>query len=253
MEFLLDSLRWTHVVAGFLGLAAFWIPVFARKGGANHRLYGKIFKYSAYVVLVGAIISVILHTIEGFTSGVTPADEPSRFGFLFFLGYLGVVVLIGLRHGIQVLENKRDVTALNTPLNRTMAWLAIACSVALIGYALYYRPSIMVILLALSPIGFGTGSGILKAIRGKRTERKVWYYEHMNAMLGTGIAFHTAFAVFGSRQIFEIGLQGWVAVVPWVLPALIGIPATSIWIRYYKRKFNDMPGKTVAQGSGASA
>jgi hypothetical protein len=62
----------------------------------------------------------------------------------------------------------------------------------------------------------------------------------MNAMIGTGIAFHTAFAVFGSGRLFDLGLEGWVAVIPWILPALIGIPAVAIWTRHYQRKFGDL-------------
>ena len=59
-------------------------------------------------------------------------------------------------------------------------------------------------------------------------------------MIGAGIAFHTAFAVFGSSRLFDIGLTGWIAVIPWVLPAAIGIPATILWTRHYRRKFGEL-------------
>jgi hypothetical protein len=36
-------------------------------------------------------------------------------------------------------------------------------------------------------------------------------------------------------------LTGWISVVPWVLPTVIGIPASEIWTRYYRRKFGDLP------------
>ena len=58
-------------------------------------------------------------------------------------------------------------------------------------------------------------------------------------MIGGGIAFHTAFAVFGMNQLFNLGLSGWLAVVPWILPAMIGIPATALWTRHYQRKFGE--------------
>lgn len=250
MEWLMDSIRWSHIAFGFVGLAAFWVPIFAHKGGVNHRFYGKIFKYCAYVVLFAAMASVILHTGQGLSQGVTPADQPAQYGFLFFLGYLAVVTYVGLRHGMQVLQQKREITSLNTPVNRGVAWLSIAASVAIIGYALYLKPSNMVILLALSPVGFGTGFGILKAIRGRRREKKVWFYEHMGAMIGTGIAFHTAFAVFGMSRIFDLGFSGLISIIPWILPAAIGIPGNIIWTNYYKRKFGDMPVKgSAAEGA----
>jgi len=58
-------------------------------------------------------------------------------------------------------------------------------------------------------------------------------------MLGGGIAFHTAFLVIGAGRLLGAQLSGFVAVVPWVLPALIGIPATAIWVGYYRRRFNE--------------
>lgn len=243
MEFLMDTIRWTHISFGFVGLAAFWVPIFARKGAKNHRFYGKIFKYCAYVVLYAALASVALHLGDGLSRGVTPASNPSQYAFLFFLGYLAIVTLVGLRHGMQVLQQKKDITTLDTAANRNMAWLSILASVAIIGYAIYFKPSSMIVLLALSPIGFGTGFGILKAIRGKLPEKKAWFYEHMGAMMGTGIAFHTAFAVFGSSRLFDLGLEGFVAVIPWILPALIGIPGNIIWTNHYKKKFGDVPDK----------
>lgn len=255
MELLMDGIRWLHVVAGFTGLAAFWVPIFAHKGGVNHRKFGKVFKYCAYVVLFGAMASVTLHLADGLARGVGPSERPAAYGFLFFLGYLALVTFIGMRHGLQVLENRPNLGNMNNPLNRAMAWLAIASSVVLIAYTLYYRPPNQIILFALSPIGLGAGRDILKAIRGRRTERKAWFYEHMGAMIGTGIAFHTAFAVFGFSRLFNLGLEGIAAVIPWIMPALIGIPATLIWTRHYQRKFNDLPGRVMAatESSGRAA
>lgn len=46
-------------------------------------------------------------------------------------------------------------------------------------------------------------------------------------------------AVFGSTRLFDIGLTGWVAIIPWVAPAAIGIPAIFIWTRQYRLKFGD--------------
>ena len=84
---------------------------------------------------------------------------------------------------------------------------------------------------------------MLQYMSGKtRTSPRAWLYEHLGSMLGAGIAFHTAFAVFGSAQLFDLGLSGWTAVVPWVAPAAIGIPAIFLWTRHYRRKFGDLPG-----------
>jgi len=241
LEMLLESIRWIHVVAGFTGLVAFWVPVFTRKGGHYHRLFGKIFKYSAYLVLGGAGLAVSLHLGLALAEGIGPRQEPGKFAFLIFLGYLTIVTYIGLRHGLLVLQQKPDLSRLNRPWDNVLAWLAIGSSLGLIAYALYFNPPVKIVLFALSPIGFGIGFGVRKAIHGHRPEKKAWFYEHMGAMLGTGVAFHTAFAVFGAARLFSLGLTGWVAIIPWITPALIGIPASIIWTRYYQRKFSDLP------------
>jgi hypothetical protein len=234
-------LRWLiylHVAAGFVGLAAFWVPIFTKKGAANHRKFGKVFKYCAYIVLGAAIFAVGFRLAGALLQGIGPRDNPVSFAFVVFLGYLAVVTLIGMRHGFVVLEAKADLGSLNTPLNSGLAKFAIACSLLLIAYGLYYRPPNQILLYALSPVGFLNGFGIRSAIMGKRQERKAWFYEHMNGLIVAGIAFHTAFAVFGVGQLINLGLEGWLAVIPWIAPTLIGVPAGIIWTRYYQRKFN---------------
>ena len=44
---------------------------------------------------------------------------------------------------------------------RAMAWLAIAASTALILYNIYFKPPNMIVLFALSSIGFAIGGSIL--------------------------------------------------------------------------------------------
>ncbi len=43
-----------------------------------------------------------------------------------------------------------------------------------------------------------------------------------------------------SLQLWDLGLDGWVAVVPWVAPAMVGVPATFIWVRHYQKKFGEV-------------
>jgi hypothetical protein len=240
MNLLLQLLIYIHVTAGFVGLAAFWVPIFTKKGAVNHVRFGKVFKWCAYLVLTAAILSVVAQITGALLQGIGPADRPVSFAFSVFLGYLAVVTLIGMRHGFTVLTAKRDLTQLNTPLNFGLGALAIAFSVLLIAYGIYYAPPNQILLYALSPIGFLNGFGILQAIKGRRVESKAWFYEHMSGLMAAGIAFHTAFAVFGVGQLVNLGLEGDLAVIPWMAPTLLGVPAIIIWTRSYKRQFNDL-------------
>lgn len=241
---MLDALnefaRFFHIAFGSVGLGAFWFPVFSKKGGRLHRQAGKVFKWCAYVVLGAAAAALLIRTTALTLDGITPFNRPGPYAFLIFLGYLTVVTFIVLRHGIAVLEHKRNHAAMRRPMNFALAWAAIGASAAIVAYALLVSPPTKIILLALSPIGFLSGRGILVFLKSEATSPRAWFYEHMGALIGAGIAFHTAFLVFGSTRLFEIGLTGWVAVLPWIAPTLIGVPATIIWTNHYRRKFGDL-------------
>jgi hypothetical protein len=239
MSFLGESFRFIHVFFGAVGLAAFWVPVFAKKGAVNHVRFGKIFVWSAYVVLAAAGFALIVRISGLMENGVGLDDEPSLYGFIVFLGYLTFVTFVFLRHGMTVLQHKRDLVGLRTTLNKSLAYAAILASTGLILYALILAPPNKILLFALSPIGFAAGFGNLAYMRIDPVPNRAWMYEHLGAMLGSGIAFHTAFAVFGSARLFDIGLTGWVAVIPWVAPTAIGIPAIFLWTRHYRLKYGD--------------
>ena len=90
------------------------------------------------------------------------------------------------------------------------------------------------------PYDLGNGFGQLRYMKSDTPSKRAWMYEHLGAMLGAGIAFHTAFAVFGVTRLFDIELTGWVAIIPWVAPTVIGIPAIAIWTRHYRQKFGEL-------------
>lgn len=236
MDMFLDLNRWTHIVVGFIGLAAFWVPVFAHKGGSLHRAAGKVFRYSAMIVVAAAGLAVVLHSLRALLEGHSISADPAGWSFLMFLGYLALVTGGILSHGFGVLQEKRDLTALNTPYRRATAWAMIGSSVFIVGWTLYWQPPNAILLYALSPIGIGNGLGILAVLNGRRAGPGQWKLEHLNALLGCGIAFHTAFAVFGMGRFLPVQLPGAWQVLPWILPAAIGIPASIIWTRYYRRR-----------------
>ncbi len=240
MTYLGESARLVHVLFGAIGLFAFWIPVFAKKGAVNHIRYGKIFVWSAYIVLSAAAVALFARTTDLSMRRIGTSDEPMLYAFIVFLGYLTFVTFVIVRHGMAVLRHKRDPAGLRTNLNIALAYGSIAASVGIILYALLISPPIKILLFALSPIGFGTGYGNLRYMKSGAPSQRAWMYEHLGAMLGAGIAFHTAFAVFGSTRLFELSLTGWVAVIPWIAPAAIGIPAITIWTRHYRRKFGEL-------------
>jgi len=242
MEAFLELNRWVHISAGFIGLAAFWVPLFVRKGARVHRRAGSVFRFTAMLVIGAAGVSVLLNIARAMAGGASVADDPEGWSFLVFLGYLALVTGGILSHGIAVLRHKRDPAVLDTPYRRLVAASLIAASAFIIGWALYWQPGNAIVLFALSPLGIINGIQMLEVIRGRRYDAEQWRtgqrwkIEHLGAMIGCGIAFHTAFAVFGMNRFAAFDLPGVWQVVPWILPAAIGIPATSLLARHYRRQ-----------------
>jgi len=137
-------LRYLHVIFGFAGLAAFWIPVLSRKGGSNHVRYGTVFVRCAWVVLASALLAVIYDLVSLNLSGITLAERPQTYAFVVFLGYLALVTWINIRHSIGVLRSKADPAAMATSLNLSLGRIAIASSILLVAFALWLRPSNMI-------------------------------------------------------------------------------------------------------------
>ena len=248
MELLREILRWPHIVFGFTGLIAFWFPVFARKGGALHRRAGKIFVACGYGVTVSAALSCLVLTAI-IVGGGSWQQNRANLAMLAFLAYLALVTFVVLRHSTRVLASKRDRSKIDTPLDRALAYSSIAASLAIIALALLWPTRMTTLLLALSPIGLSSGYEIRRYFQGADPSPRAWFYEHMGATLGAGIAFHTAFAVFGMRRLFELPSTGLLAMLPWILPAAIGIPGTFLWQRHYRRKFGDLPAAPERQAA----
>ncbi|WP_223788841.1 hypothetical protein [Marinicella meishanensis] len=241
MDAVHEVFRYIHITGGFIGLGLFWVPLLSKKGSPLHRKLGKIWIWLARVVLGTAFLGILMYMPGLIEQGRTPFSHPNDYAFLFFLGYLSVVTFIVTLYAVDVLRHKKDISQLATPNMKSLAYLCIVTSVFIVWYALAYEPNTKIVLLALSPVGFTTGWGMLSYMAGKQPSQRAWLYEHLGSVIGAGIAFHTAFAVFGMTRIFDIGLTGWVAVIPWVLPAAIGIPGSVLWRRHYQKKFKEIP------------
>jgi hypothetical protein len=215
-----------HVLAGLTGLAAFWTPALARKGGQLHVQMGRIFYHATCAIALTGLAMAAM---------ILAAPTPGRPRVLaWFLCYLIVITFAPVHHGVRVLETRGEPHRIRTPFHTALNASAIVMAIAMIALAFYARQPIFA---ALSPIGVLVGRGNLRFARLPYESRMAWWYEHMGSMLGGGIAFHTAFFVIGAGRFFGAYLTGFYATIPWVLPAIIGIPATQIWIRYYRRKF----------------
>lgn len=242
MDAIFDTTRWIHITIGFTGLVAFWIPAFSRKGGTTHVRTGRVFEWAAYIVAGTAMFNALGRLAAALAEGAPLAGNEASFGFVIFLAYLGLVTLAAVRHAVRAVRTKGDWEAMDTPAHRSLAVLSMLGSAIVIAYALAVWSGVSVVLLALSPVGFLQGREMLSQLRDPPSERMGWYYVHMGNIIGAGIAFHTAFLVFGSARFIPFELPGALQIVPWILPAAIGVPLGRVLETRYRRRFGEPRG-----------
>jgi hypothetical protein len=266
-------MRYSHITCGFVGLALFWIPIFAVKGSRLHVRCGRVFTYLAfYVGTTGLIASMwCLSHPSSFVgtewATISQAEIPyvaETLRFMFaILGFLSVGVLSGVVYGVRAVRSRHDHSVLGSPwlyasLSAFGVWslgLAIfgAWNLTMMYAGRHLLPVqasgrywIPVVLGLLGVLGATSDFGY---VFKPRPSRMAWWYKHMENMLGVGIGFHTAFLVFGASRFLPLQLHGAWQLVPWVLPAAVGIPATHCWIRYYKRKFGELDSPASSNAS----
>src|SRR5262245_26870602 len=258
-----DILRWLHIVPGFLGLAIMWIPLVARKGGRAHLAAGKVFVICAWIVGVSALIACAWGLIDpasfaGFDGA--PAETVERLSGMYrfllsFLGFLAASLLCAAYLGVRVIRTRHHSERLDSLPARGMIALVLATALGLWTYAgirtvtAGFEWSLMVhiVLGALGVIG---AQGDWKFLKNPRPTPMAWWYKHMECMLGCCIGFVTAFLVFGASRFTREYLQGPWRLLPWILPAAIGLPLTYRWIGYYRRRFGEAEGTKVADKEG---
>lgn len=254
MDIIFDTTRWIHIAIGFTGLVAFWIPAAARKGGAVHVRAGRVFEWAAYIVAGTAVLNALGRLGLALARGARLEGNEAAFGFAIFLAYLGIVTLASTRHAVRAVRTKGDWEAMRTPAHTGLAALSILGSLVVLAYALAVWSEVSIVLLALSPIGIAGGWEMLSQVRDPPDERMSWFYVHMGNMIGAGIAFHTAFLVFGSARFIPFELPGLWRIVPWILPAAIGVPASRILETRYRRRFGEpRSGRSRGGARGAAA
>ena len=234
-----------HVAAGLIGLAAFWTPAVARKGGTLHVRAGRLFYYATLVIAITCLSMAVLlladplgvKPLRDGVSSAAAAEAAWRIRLTApFLVYLVLITFTPVYHGVRVLETRRAPALLRTPFHTAIHAAAVGAALGMIVLGVATGTPVFA---AMSPIGFLLGFGNLAFARKPYRTPMAWWYEHMGAMMAGGIAFHTAFLVLGAGRLLGIELTGTAAIVPWVLPTVVGLPATALWVRHYRRKFRE--------------
>ena len=227
---MMNTLLAIHITGGAAALLSMAIPLVSRKGGATHRRAGWIFVIGMTIVSITAL---------ALSAGrfLTDPSADGRVGAAF-LFYVALLTGAGVSAGVRVLRAKRRTAPHRHPWDVGVATALTSGAILLVAYGIAIGQAL---LIAFAIIGLINGSGQLAYWLRPPTHPMHWWFEHMAQMLGACIAATTAFVVNNASRL---GLPN-TSLLIWLGPALIGVPATIIWTRYYRRRFSGGNGEKI--------
>lgn len=246
MEFIMllsyKILMFSHVGAGFVSLVFFWIAAYAKKGGKLHSKIGHWYAKSMYFVGFSALSLSLMLIIDPlgfkfsghrFSAEQQAAIIASSRDTGIFLIAISVLVIVGVRHGLQAVRAKgnqalmrrEDNLFINITLLVTGVWLGTIATGGSPSSVLFYIFATLCAVTAIINLRFCLKRQV------KRTDQII---AHLSSIIGAGIGSHTAFFVFGANRLFAELLSGYFAIIPWVLPSVVGIFFTFQQARKYR-------------------
>jgi hypothetical protein len=226
---LFHALIAVHIAFGAIGLVSFWVPVVGKKGGKNHRKWGKVFWFT---IMVAGSIAIGLSSLTLYDPIATHPHLSDR-GAPFVRGIFGVMMLylailtLNLAwYGLETIKNKanhmRNRSGVNLWLQPLLILAAIGCAVEGVFIEQY-------LMVGMSMIGFATAGTNLFFMFTKSPAPKEYLKEHVKAIVGCGISVYTAFFAFGAVRIMpEMALNP----ALWSVPLITGLAI----ILYHHRK-----------------
>jgi len=210
-----------HIATGAAGAIAFWVPVIGRKGGVNHRRWGRIFTVA--MLITGTLaVGMSLMTINDPLA--THPHLSGRFEESFLRGifgwmmlHMGVLTINLAWYGWLCVKNGRRREKSREWRNLTLQPLLVlaALNCALQGFIIG-QP----LMMAISVVGLATAGTNLWFLYKPAPGPMDWLKEHVKALVGAGISVYTAFMAVGSVRILpELALNP----LMWAIPLVTGI------------------------------
>jgi uncharacterized membrane protein len=226
-----------HIIFGSMALILFWVPIVTKKGGLDHRKFGRHYANTMYAVAAsGALMAlmvifaplVIKHQLVNENTDTKQFVLNLRI-FWSFLLYLSLLTFVNVRHGILVLKNKKQHSNMRQWPHLFSIGLLLVGGLLLFSLGITYSNTLHIIFGVLGTVLAIQSSRFCLA---KSVPVNRWLVEHIGSSIGSGIGVYTAFMSFGGRSMFD-NIGEWQFVF-WVAPGVIGAIASARMSRKYK-------------------
>jgi len=243
-----------HIVTGSVGLVAFWIPVVAKKGGRQHRSWGRIFTLS--MLITGSIAMVISTLTLLDPVGTHPGlDFPvplisAVFGWMML--YLAILTVNLAWYGWECIRHRRNHAAQRGRINLLLQAVLLVASANCLWQGWRLRHFFLeggriepLLIMGISFVGFATVATNLRFMLRRSPGPQDWLKEHLKGLVGAGISVYTAFLAFGAVRLMpELALNPGL----WAVPLVTGLAI----ILYHWRKIWAQEKRVAAVRAGAA-
>jgi len=216
---LFEALVVVHVIAGAVGLTAFWGPIVTKKGAARHRKWGRA---TCYGFLGAGTLAIVMALLSLYGPEYRHPEITDRalydglFGWMML--YLGVLTIGFVDYGLAVVRHSRDRRALRS-LRYQAVIAAVVISGAWCGVYGYTVGHPLMMLVAF----IGVVAMLIQQLyiwRPAEPFRTTYVGEHFRALIGMGISAYTAFMSVGlirlvPEHVFNPAI--------WAGPSVIGV------------------------------
>ena len=216
--YLFKFLIYAHIVTGAVGLLCVWVPIVGRKGGRNHRLWGRTFVSS--MLLTGTIaIGISLCTLVAPLETHPFWDDVDRIRGMFgwMMMYLATLTIMLAWYGLLCIRNKRDHAANRTPLNLFLQFATFAAAVNCAWQGVLIGEPLMI---GISTIGLIAPPLNTHFILRNSPPANEWLIQHTRGLVGAGISVYTAFLAFGAVNLLP---QYAFNPILWATPTVLGV------------------------------
>jgi hypothetical protein len=230
------ALLGVHLVCAVGATVLFWLTATARKGSERHRRTGRGFVRLIYAAAAAggalAVAELVAPTIvrppnpDATPAAVLAAIRQTR-QTMWLVLYALVIIVAPVQHAVAVVAAAAQPLRVRSRLHAVLSLFAIAGSLMIVPAAIAWHQWMF---LFLAPIGFIVGLRNLTYASQPFATPIGWQREHLTSTITAGITLHTVFLVFTLSRTLGMTLEGWRAVVPWIAPAVIGLPII-FWLR----------------------
>ncbi len=218
-----------HALAGGLALLSMWPPLLAKKGGAVHRAWGRVY---VRAMVATSALALVACAIALATRGAGRRDGA------LFLALVDLLAVTNLRRGVAALGEKRRRGPVEGAAERVLPALLLPAGLAGAAYGLAGAGALFVVFGAFSAY---TAAAPSPGAARPPEDGRAWLRSHLGNMVAACIATVTAFAVVNYAHA-PAGLRALVPpIVAWVAPGVVGALVIAAWTRRYRAPATDIP------------